>query len=83
MCCTIILHQLTTEWNYLLVDPSVSFFSCRVLRYIGSNRIISLVLIKYKKIISNAATAKNPYRNACIMQMQSNVLFAQKVLEFV
>ena len=26
---------------------------------------------------------KNPYRNACIMQMQSNVLFVQKVLEFV
>ena len=53
MRCIIILHQLTTDRNKLLVDPS----RCR---YTGSNRIISFVLIKQKKIFSHAATEKNP-----------------------
>ena len=47
------IAQLTIDRNKLLVDPS----RCR---YTGSNRIISFVLIKQKKIFSHAATEKNP-----------------------
>ena len=46
-------------------------------RYAGSNRIISFVVIKYKKIFSHAATEKKSDRKACIMHQQSNVLLVK------
>ena len=62
----------------MLVSSAAGF------RFIGNNRIISFVLIKYKKIFSHAATKKKKSdRKACIVRVQSNVLLAQNLLEFV
>ena len=59
----------------MLVSSAAGF------RFIANDRIISFVLIKYKKIFSDEK--KKSDRKACIVHVQSNVLLVQNLLEFV
>ena len=79
-----IAHQFSNNKMKLVVScPKSVVSSAAGFRFIGNNRIISFVLIKYKKIFSHAATKKKSDRKACIVHVQSNVLLVQNLLEFV
>ena len=77
MRCIIMLPQLTTVTQVLVSLAA----GCRCT---GCNRIISFVLIKYKKIFSHAATEKNRQKSVHHARAESvNVLLVQNLLESV